>query len=122
MMDLDINTIDTIEYIKCTESKIKELYDETELVQQEITKNLELIENLKLNIKAVDEDIKQQIEDSRLISQVFDLRMKIKKVNKKIKIAKELVWKNRNSQRKNEIKLYRAKVYPSNKRFLKIQP
>lgn len=121
-MDLDINTIDTIEYIKCTESKIKELYDETELVQQEITKNLELIENLKLNIKAVDEDIKQQIEDSRLISQVFDLRMKIKKVNKKIKIAKELVWKNRNSQRKNEIKLYRAKVYPSNKRFLKIQP
>ena len=122
MMDLDINNIDAIEYIKCTESKIKELYDETELVQQELIQNLELIENLKLKIKEVDEDIQQQIEDSSLFSQVLDLRRKTQKANKKIKIAKELVWKNIHCQRKNEIKVYRAEVYPSQKRFFQIQP
>ena len=121
-MDLDINNIDAIEYIKCTESKIKELYDETELVQQELIQNLELIENLKLKIKEVDEDIQQQIEDSSLFSQVLDLRRKTQKANKKIKIAKELVWKNIHSRRKNEIKVYRAEVYPSQKRFFQIQP
>src|SRR5574343_646994 len=120
MMDLDINTIDADEYIKCTEIKINELANQTQLIKDENFRHISSIQVLKEKLREVETEIEIQLEESCIHSQVIKLRKKLIKINDKINIAKQIIQNGKKPQVKNRVKEFKIGNDPYLKTFFKI--